>query len=295
MLKKIGLFTALALALLLSAFFLAVYNNNQETNNFDVKVYKTHLEKSIAWLKTNKQKIVLENNAMLWWMIYESHKISHDPELAELLKSYFNQHPKIKSAIWGPLFNGRKYYFIDGYSLSNLPYYNQHFIYSLHCANDLAEELPVIAQQNKSDFCLHPNYFYRPACITHQLMGINFLNQNRCINIAEIETVINDLQQDIVKQMTWDIRVVDVYLQRVMMLLITGAQDEVKPIWIQQILNHQLRDGGWGNFDALFKLWGDKSVGFSSRVISIRSEKSSFHATAQAVYILTWLTHSRNN
>lgn len=71
--------------------------------------------------------------------------------------------------------------------------------------------------------------------------------------------------------------------------LITGAQDQVKPIWIQQILNHQLTDGGWSDFNALFKLGNNKSVGFSSRIISIGSEKSTFHATAQGVYLLTWL------
>lgn len=218
MLKKTGLFTAFTLAVLLSTYLLAVYKNNQEINTIDVKVYKSHLEKSISWLQNNKQKILHENNSMLWWMIYEAHKVSHDQRLANLLQMYFNQYPKIKLSIWGPLFNGSRRSFIDFFSLSNFPYYNQHFIYSLHCAKDLAEDLPVVAQQNKSDFCHQSKYFYRPACITHQLMGINFLNKNSCNNIAGIETVINDLQQDIVGQLTWDIRVVDVYLQRVMML-----------------------------------------------------------------------------
>ena len=123
-------------------------------------------------------------------------------------------------------------------------------------------------------------------------MGINFLNKNSCIQIEGVENVIDDLQRDIVGQLTWDIRVVDVYLQRVMMLLITGAQDMVKPIWIQQILDRQLSDGGWENFDKLLKLSGNKSIGFSSRIISIKPEKSTFHATAQGVYLLTWLTYN---
>ena len=138
MLKKTVLFTALSLAILISVYLIAVYKNNQDTNSIDEKVYKAHLEKSIAWLQNNKQEIVLENNAMLWWMIYEAHKISHDPRLSELMQSYFNKHPRTKHSIWGPLFNGQRRLHIDSFSLFNFPYYNQHFIYSLHCANDLA-------------------------------------------------------------------------------------------------------------------------------------------------------------
>ncbi len=294
MLKKASIFIIFVIAVLTSIYLLAVYKNNEDINSIDKKTYKVHLEKSISWLQNNQQDILLEKNSMLWWMIYEANKLSHDSRLTSLLQLYFKQYPKIKSTIWGPLFNGQKVSFIDSFSLSSFPYYNQHFIYSLHCDADLVKDLAIIAEQNESDFCHQANYFYRPACITHQLMGINFLNQNRCHYIDGIKRVTSDLQQDIVNQLTWDVRVVDVYLQRVMMLLITKAQDQVKPIWVQQILDHQLKDGGWGDFDALFNLWGNRSLGLSAKIISIGSEKSTFHATAQGVYLLTLLLNNNS-
>jgi len=293
MLKKIGFLMALVIVVTGSIYLLAVYKNNQQTDAIDEQVYKAHLDESINWLVNNKQRILSENNAMLWWMIFESHKISNDQRLGDLLKQYFDRYSGIKSSIWGPLFDGNRRSSIDPYSLSNLPYYNKYFIYSLHCESDLAEEIAIISQQNDAGFCHQVKYLYRPACITHQLMGVNFLNKNSCNQIENIEGLTSDLQQDIINQLTWDVRVIDVYLQRVMMLLISGAYDEVKPIWIQQVLDHQLSDGGWGSFDALFKVWGNKSFGFGSKMVSVREQRSGFHATAQGVYILTWLTHDR--
>jgi hypothetical protein len=289
MMKKTGFFIALVTVVFISVYLFAVYENNKQVDVIDEQVYVVHLEKSIGWLQNNRQAILNENNAMLWWMIYEAHKISNDPRLAELLQQYFENYSSIKSSLWGPLFDGYRRSNIDSFSMLNLPYYNKYFIYSLHCTSGLVDELAIISEQNNADFCHQPSYFYRPACITHQLMAVNFLNESGCNHVDNIEGLINDLQQDIVNQLNWDVRVIDVYLQRVMMLLITGAQDEVKPIWIRNILDHQLSDGGWGDFDELINVMGNKSIGFSSRLMSLREKKSSFHATAQGVYILTWL------
>ena len=121
-------------------------------------------------------------------------------------------------------------------------------------------------------------------------MGINFLRQQACANADAANDVVLRLQQDIVRQLTWDVRVVDVYLQRVMMLAITGAQDKVKPIWIQQILDHQLEDGGWANFVPLVPVGRGQSLGFSAQIVALGSATSSFHVTAQGVYLLTFIS-----
>lgn len=178
---------------------------------------------------------------------------------------------------------------MGGYTVEGLPYYNQHFIYALNCAQGIADDVSIVEQQNDAGFCHQPAYFYRPACITHQLMGINFLYLNKCGLLPDIDTVIQDLQGDIVSQLTWDFRVVDVYLQRVMMLLITGAESSVKPIWIERILQQQLEDGGWGGFVSLVDISDTSSLGLGPRIIQTGQEKSDFHATAQGVLILAYL------
>jgi len=289
MFKKIIVLTSIPFILLLVAYFYGVYKNNRSVPYPQTTQIQTQLERSINWLVNNEANILSNNNVMLWWMLYEAHKISADERLADLLEKYHQRYRRIKMSIWGPLFDGRQHRRLGGYMVEGLPYYNQHFIYALNCAADIEDELIIVAQQNRADFCHQAAYFYRPACTTHQLMGINFLFTKQCNLLPNIDEMSQALQQDIVGQLTWDIRVVDVYLQRVLMLLITGAQDSIKPVWIQQVLDHQLADGGWGDFVSLLGSETERSIGFSSKVISLGREQSSFHATAQGVYILTYL------
>lgn len=289
MIKKTLLFIGvLALSPVLVYVFLA-YQNNRDVQTINKQVLDARLEKSIQWLVANESLILADVNPMLWWMLFEAEQRGHDLRLALLLDKYLQRYASIKLSAWGRLFGGDRISRINLNSVVDLPYYGQHFIYALHCAQNLARDSVLIGQQNAADFCRRPAYFFRPACTTHQLMGINFLRQQACKDVAAIDTVISRLQQDIVRQLTWDVRVVDVYLQRVMMLVITGAQDKVKPVWIQQILDHQLEDGGWANFAPLVPLGNGQSLGFSPRIISLGSATSSFHTTAQGVYLLTAL------
>jgi len=293
MLKKIIVLISVAFVVLFVAYLFGVYQNNRDLPAPQSAQIKQPLEQSIQWLVNNETEILAQQNAMLWWMLYEANKISPDQRIAGLLEKYQQRYPRIQYSVWGPLFNSRQHRSLVGASVEGLPYYNQHFIYALNCAVNIEDDLVLVAQQNQPDFCHQPGYFYRPACITHQLMGINFLFTQQCNLLPNIDEVTQSLQQDIVTQLTWDIRVVDVYLQRVLMLLITGAEASVKPVWIQQVLDQQLADGGWGDFDRLLGSESGRSVGFSSKIISVGREKSSFHATAQGVYILSYLLKSK--
>jgi len=287
-------FIAVVVSLVLVVYLYGVYQNNREVTYPDQVLMQQQLDKSVQWLLSNEKRIVSDVNPMLWWMLHETYKISQDERIAKLLDKYHKQNEQIKHSVWAPLFGGNKRTYLDGYSVQNFPYYNQHFIYALNCAADIEKELPIVGLQNTPAFCHQTEYFYRPACITHQLMGINFIFTRQCGFIANIDEVSQSLQKDIVNQLTWDIRVVDVYLQRVLMLLITGAQDSVEAVWVQQVLDHQLDDGGWGNFDPLLGSKEGKSLGFSARGLSLGVEKSDFHATAQGIYILSYLLNSNS-
>lgn len=280
---------SLSVLVIFVLYLAAVYQNNRDEAMPEQAQLELQLEASIQWMVNNESSILSQANPMLWWMLYETHTLSQDKRLASLLEKYHQARPQLKHSLWGPLFDAPKHGYLDAYSVQSLPYYNQHFIYALNCAARIERESPLVKQQNDADFCHQSAYFYRPACITHQLMGINFLSTKQCQLLANIDEVRQALQQDIVTQLTWDIRVVDVYLQRVLMLLITGAELEVKPIWVQQVLRHQLKDGGWSDFSAWFGVDGERSIGFSAKVISLGEEKSTFHATAQGMYILSYL------
>jgi len=288
MFKKFIFILTLPFVILLVAYLYGVYQNNREVAYPQKFQLEEHLEKSIDWLVNNEAEILSQKNPMLWWMLYEAQVVSADERIAGLIEKYMQQNRSIRYSVWGPLFDGDKHRNLGAYSVQGLPYYNQHFIYTLNCAKGISDDLAIVTQQNSPEFCHQSDYFYRPACITHQLMGINFLFTMQCGFVPELDKVTQSLQQDIITQLTFDIRVVDVYLQRVLMLLITGAEASVKPVWIQQVLDHQLDDGGWSNFVALWDGPG-RVPGFSAKVISLGQEKSDFHATAQGVYILTYL------
>ena len=210
--------------------------------------------------------------------------------MGEILNDYFIRYPEVKSGSWAPIFDGNKNDYIKPDSMKLYAYYYKHIVYAMNCAQNLSYAIPIIKQQNNKDFCFQPSYIYRPACVTHQLMGIHFMKAEACTSeIDNVDSVIEALQDNIVDQLSWDVRVVDVYLQRVMMLLATGKAEKVKSVWVRSIMDQQNNDGGWGNFDELISLPGEKSIGFSTRIISVESNPSTFHATAQGVYLTTML------
>jgi len=161
-------------------------------------------------------------------------------------------------------------------------------MYAITCDREL-QQVPGIAAQNQPGFCdEHP---LRPACVTHQLMGVRLLQDRGCGNPDELQDTLQQLQQRIHRQLTWDPRVVDVYLQRVLMLAESGAVGTIKPIWVQNIIEAQQPDGGWGGFDPWIPVGGGYYLGFGGRGFSPGQPQSDFHATTQNVLLFSILAH----
>lgn len=284
----------LLMALPVCLYLLGYYQNNRQQPYPTQSQLASSLESSLDWLAKHESELLDQANPMLWWMLYEAHTLTRDPRLQQLLDKYWQRFPRIREGVWAPLFGEPPRSYLAAYSVQGLPYYNQHIIYGLNCAADIAEEIPLVAQQNDADFCFQASYIYRPACVTHQMMGIHFLQQQNCGLQQNIEQVTHSLQQSIASQLTWDFRVVDVYLQRVLMLLVSGAEDMLKPVWLQRVLQHQLDDGGWGGEAPIVSL-GARSLQFTSRGIGLvpgrEQMRSNYHATAQGVLILSYLSH----
>lgn len=288
--KKILYGGLLLVALPLCLYLLGYYQNNRQQPYPAQSQVVSQLESSLNWLANNEAQLLNQANPMLWWMLYEAHMLTRDQRLQQLLDKYQQRFPRIREGVWAPLFGGQPRSYLAAYSVQGLPYYNQHIIYGLNCAADIAEEIPLVAQQNEAGFCFQASYIYRPACVTHQMMGIHFIQQQDCGLLPNVEQVSRELQQSIATQLRWDFRVVDVYLQRVLMLLVTGGEDLIKPVWLQRVLRHQLDDGGWAGEAPIVSL-GERSLVFNSRGIGLVSQplRSNYHATAQGVLILSYL------
>jgi len=226
---------------------------------------------------------------MLWRLVQQAGDISGDTRLTSLFsdykKRYLDNNP---NNVWRPLFEPGSWVPIRFEDIASFPYYNWHFIYASTCDRDLGE-ITEIAAQNNPSFC--DRYPLRPACATHQMMGLLLLKRSHCGDPEQLENTIAALQQRIYRQLTWDPRIVDVYMQRVLMLVESGAGDRVRPVWLKHLVNAQLPDGGWSPFMPLAPLGGGRSIG-TSRLISIGKPESDFHMTAQGILLLTLLTNS---
>lgn len=268
-----------------------VWDNNCCISEIDFSELKRSNEKAIVWLMDNEEKVVSQNNSMLWWMIKESARISGDVRLAGIFNKYLrNLNRERAGSPWFHLFK-EDYLGNVSNAIFGLPDYNVHFLYSLTCDDELAS-LDIIKRQNKTDFCWaeHP---LGSACVTHQLMAFRFMERRSCGDKFFVARSIDTLQQYIKIYLLWDFRVVDVYLQRVLMLAESGAIDEINASWVRRIISAQLEDGGWSNFHPLFSLGNDRYFGFTSRGIGIRANKSSFHATVQGIFLTTILASKK--
>jgi hypothetical protein len=279
--------------LLLLAFSLGLYfawklwGNNHTVSFPEQQRIEASFGLGVAWLEKNHDSILADENPMLWWMIKRSAELTQNSTLlqfyAEYKQRYLDSNPR---NVWAYLFESRANAFVDPQQLENLPSYNQLFIYGSSCDSLLAQD-PMITAQLEPHFC--DNQLLTPTCLTHQLTGLRIALQNQCGDIDKLRETISQLQERIVNQLTWDFRLVDVYVQRVWVLLESGVGDRVKPIWIQRVLLMQSADGGWSGFEPLVPISGQQALGFSSKGVGVGKQESNFHTTAQGIYLMSLL------
>jgi hypothetical protein len=226
---------------------------------------------------------------MLWWMIKQSAELTQSASLLSLYGEYklryLDSNPR---NVWAYLFDTNAKVLMDPQQLEYLPDYNLFFLYASSCDSLLAQE-PLVIEQLSPRFC--DSRMLSPTCVTHQLMALRIAQHHQCGDVGKVNEVSRQLQERIQNQLFWDFRLVDVYLQRVWIMIESGAGDRIKPVWIQRILSVQNADGGWSGFEPLVPLSSRRVLGFSSRGIGIGLNESNFHATAQGVFLMS-LLHS---
>jgi hypothetical protein len=217
-----------------------------------------------------------------------SAELTGDPRLESLFAEYKQrQVDSNRTGIWGHWFSRYNLTPVVFTEIAHFPDYNLFFIYAAACDAELAN-LDIIKRQQEARFCsdVHP---ISPACVTHQLMGVRMMLERGCGEPEAVRTLMSELQDKVVRQLTWDPRVVDVYLQRVLMLADTNAIARIKPIWIRRVLDAQHSDGGWGQMQMLIPLPSNRAIGFNARGLGVDAVASDFHATAQGVLLLSLL------
>lgn len=285
--KKMLIKLALSgVALVTAGYLTLVYMNNRDTDWPAPSRIQTAFDASMRWVAAHEATILKFDNPALWWMIQRSAGLTGHPALQSAFAQYRQSRLEVGRHLWLPLFFPQRWVPFNNEVVADYDDYQLHFIYAISCDEELAQR-PIIRAQMDPDYCDgHP---LRPACATHQMIGFRMMQQNSCGDPQATQAAVQALQQRIRDQLTWDPRVVDVYMQRVLTLVESGAVSAVKPIWLQRLLDAQQADGGWGDIDPLMMLPGGPSFGFDARGFTFKQTKSDFHATAQGIWLLSLL------
>jgi hypothetical protein len=281
------------LAVIVGGTSVGYLHNNEETNPASQSALSESRDRAIGWVRAHEAEALAAENPALWWMIKESATLSKDAYLASLFDRYYQRYLAHNPGnVWHHLFDDDSNRPIPIADIEGWPDYNLLFLYGLSCQSDLRAD-PRVKQLLNGRACAtvgSPDYFRDPACITHQLMGIRFIQKHRCENSERIGQLASMLVDRTVLDEAWDFRVVDFYLQRVLMLAESQAVGKINLRWIARILVAQRSDGGWDDFDELLRFDDDKSIGWSGRGIRLRKPESNFHTTAQGLYLMTLLS-----
>lgn len=292
--KKIFIAFLLLAVSVTSIFFLQVWQNNRQVQPASHADINQHFLRSVTWLNSNYSNIENTQNPILWWMIKQAALTSGNDTLDNIYKKYKKNHldvnpPNLSTPMFDKFYRPR---LPDISLLSNLQPYHIFFFYSLSCDAELSSE-PIIQKQLSSEFCsLH---YLHPRCITHQLMGLRFMQRYQCGYDEVVNTTINELQEVVTSELTWDFRVGDAYIQRVLMLVDTGALNKVKPIWINNILNAQNDDGSWDDLHPILYVGNGNYFAHTSMLPKIKKAEADFHTTVQAIWLMSLLLDDNEN
>ena len=266
----------------------SLWANNRATQPPEPAELTVSLENAINWLEANMNGISGHKNPPLWWMIKQSAEVSQNPRLVSFYESH--EHKLLNNGswyIWSKLFNTDASVKLPQLNtLNNLPYYDYLFLYGLTCDVDWGNA-PEVQRQLKLELC--PTHLLHPRCVTYQLLGLRFMQRSKCGDAGRVQELIQGLQNISVTELTWDPRLTEAYIQRVLMLVDSGAIDRVKPIWIQRILDAQNSDGGWGGVDPILRFPDRKVLGFSGTKLVYGELRSNFHATAEGIWLISLL------
>ena len=253
-----------------------------------------HIESSyqnaVKWLYENKVELHEKHNSMMWWMLLRAAQLKQDDRLLAYVREYQNKnYSRYDNSAWRYLVLGeQRYVDVDAVLGAGLPPYRVYCVYSYTCNDDLAAVDTVLAQNN-TNYCWE-NQPLAPACLTHQMMGLQFQKRIQCGEIEALDEKVGVIAEKIQRQAFFDVRVVDVYLQRTLVLLQSGHGEKVRPRWIRRILSAQTQSGGWSGFHPLLPVGRSLSIGFTGNAIAIRPTVPDLHATAQGILIMALLS-----
>ena len=269
------------------------YRNSVDAPPPSESELRERLSRARHWIYANSESLLNDDNAVLWLFVRDAGRTTGDLKLLDLASEF--QVRRVNGTLMQYLFDPDGSEQIAGQQVAfdhTMDDYKRLFVYGATCNGSAREDAQVQALLDPKGCIPHLMWLRSPWCRTHQLMGLRFVQKNRCEPDADTAATVRKVQDGILSELHWDFRVEDAYLQKILTLLESGRRRDIKAVWVRRILEAQRPDGGWDGVDVIAHLPGDRVLAWAGgRLYPVITSPpaSTFHATAQGLYLLALL------
>jgi len=255
---------------------LLILNNNVSVTYPSREAFALQLERATErgtnWLDAHTVEIA--RNPALVYMVVDMAGMSGDIRLRRFVDSYL-RNPFIPSDVWRRMVDAKAE--IRPPTRAELDRWAE---YQRWMAYGVAPNSVQLAETERVDMFSTDKYIWGKR--THQLMAL-ILYRKHGEDSPVVGSLINHLCEGIAFEANWDIRVTDLYLQRVAFLLAAGRPDLVKRRWVERILAGQQENGGWKES---WYGWGPGLLAFN-----VNDRWPTDHATVQGMWTVYMLKY----
>ena len=250
-------------------------NNNVSWWGTSVQTFAGRLDRAVQrgtdWVVAQPER----DNSVLLYMIADMADLSGDLRLRRIGANFLSDPVAPSGYFWRRMLNPTaKVQRPTRLQLDTLPEYQRWFVYAI-----APHEVELTDAERTAMFARDR---FTWGTRTHQLFSL-ILYRSRAENSPAVTELINHLCEKVALEQHWDIRVTDLYLQRMAFILAAGRSDLIKRRWVERAIASQENDGGWVYS---WHGWGPRLFAFS-----FRPAVSNSHTTIQGVWLLYMLKY----
>ncbi len=275
--KKLRSWICYSCGLIVFAITLAIINNNISVSSVSEALFKSRLDHTMAlsmeWFEADAENMMKAPNAALFHMIADMAELSDNNRLNNIIMQY---KARAERSIWRRLIDKKASVLIpDRQLLDRLEDYQRWIAYAIEPIRT-----PVTEDEKISMFAPDTHYW---GSLTHQLFSLYLYRKYQGASTA-LEELTDHLCERIAFEAACDIRVTDLYLQRIAFILAAGRDDLIKKKWVERLMAHQQDNGGWlpGWYG-----WGPELFKFT-----FKKKKTTPHTSVQGMWVL-WMIKYR--
>jgi hypothetical protein len=229
------------------------------------------IDRATEWIRTNKREIASTKNVAMFMFLQDSHEIHPEPLLAELVENYLAG--QITPECWRRVLD--RDHPVDDAALNRTiadeMMDNRWMLYAIAPQKGRldAEDLEGLFDPDR----------WSGRHLTHQVMALIRLREDKA-STAQCEQTIEKLCRRIASQLRLDIAVVDLYIQKIAVVLDAGHAELIGRRWVERVIENQAPDGGWND------RWCRVFTSFRRPALDLADPPSNQHATIQALWLL---------